>query len=288
MSTARYPRDLLARTAAVSTSLVDLMRRLNSPMGARTLRYLRLRLEHYGIDTSHFADKPLPVRERRSYSRQLLEDAAAHSYSIREMMEYLGYPPSDCPYGLISTKLERFGIDTSHFLSGRKHGPSVLPREPLATVAARSVSLAGVLKELGQENSGAARARVSRSLAAHGISTEHFTGQGHAGGKVSPLRGSADEILRQRAPGSPRTRTVKLRRALDDLDVPHICAECGIGDTWQGRRLVLEIDHINGDRLDDRRENLRYLCPSCHSQTGTFAGRGPRDATTWHLRHGAQ
>ncbi|WP_405912359.1 HNH endonuclease [Streptomyces sp. NBC_00963] len=288
MSTQRYPRELLARAAAASTSLVDLMRRLNSPMGARTLRYLRLRLEHYGIDTAHFTEEPLPTRARRSYSRELLEDAAAHSYSIREMLEYLGYPPSDSPYGLIRAKLDRFGIDTSHFRSGRGHGPPVLPHEPLATAVARSVSLAGVLKALGQENSGAARARVSRSLETYGISTEHFTGQAHARGSVSPHRGSADDILRRQAPGSPRTRTVKLRRALDDLAVPHVCAECGVGDRWQGSRLVLEIDHINGDRLDDRRENLRYLCPSCHSQTGTFGGRGPRDSTTWRPHHGAQ
>ncbi|MFE2931499.1 HNH endonuclease signature motif containing protein [Streptomyces sp. NPDC059278] len=40
-----------------------------------------------------------------------------------------------------------------------------------------------------------------------------------------------------------------------------------------GDRLVLEIDHINGDRLDNRQKNLRYLCPSCHSQTETFSKR---------------
>ncbi|GAA2982530.1 hypothetical protein Sfulv_21910 [Streptomyces fulvorobeus] len=62
-----------------------------------------------------------------------------------------------------------------------------------------------------------------------------------------------------------------LRRALDETGVPHACGACGLGDVWQGKRLVLEIDHINGDRLDNRRENLRYLCPSCHSQTETFA-----------------
>ena len=75
------------------------------------------------------------------------------------------------------------------------------------------------------------------------------------------------------APGGARTKTVLLRRALDDLGVSHVCGECGIGDTWQGGRLVLEIDHINGDRLDNRQENLRYLCPSCRSQTSTFANR---------------
>ncbi|WP_328326973.1 MULTISPECIES: HNH endonuclease signature motif containing protein [unclassified Streptomyces] len=142
-------------------------------------------------------------------------------------------------------------------------------------MVARSVSLAGVLRALGLENSGAARARVNNSLETYGISTQHFTGQAHARGSVSPHRRSADEILLRQAPGSPRTKTVKLRRALDDLTVPHVCAECGVGDLWQGRRLVLEIDHVNGDRLDNRRENLRYLCPSCHSQTGTFANRSP-------------
>ncbi|MFI1180619.1 HNH endonuclease [Streptomyces sp. NPDC020799] len=58
--------------------------------------------------------------------------------------------------------------------------------------------------------------------------------------------------------------------------MPHVCAECDIGDTWRGKHLVLEIDHINGDRLDNRIENLRYLCPSCHSQTSTFANRSAR------------
>ncbi|MFF0592602.1 HNH endonuclease signature motif containing protein [Streptomyces antibioticus] len=70
-----------------------------------------------------------------------------------------------------------------------------------------------------------------------------------------------------------------LRRALDDLAVPRVCAECGVGDIWQGRRLVLEIDHIDGDRLNNRRENLRYLCPSCHGQTSTFSRRGRKDVT---------
>ncbi|MFE1246509.1 HNH endonuclease [Streptomyces sp. NPDC058766] len=69
-----------------------------------------------------------------------------------------------------------------------------------------------------------------------------------------------------------------LRRALDDLGVPHVCGECGTGESWQGRRLVLEIDHIDGDRLDNRIENLRYLCPSCHGQTRTHSR--PRRAAT--------
>jgi hypothetical protein len=47
---------------------------------------------------------------------------------------------------------------------------------------------------------------------------------------------------------------------------------CGLTD-WYGQHLVLELDHINGKRADNRKENLRWLCPNCHSQTDTFRGR---------------
>jgi 5-methylcytosine-specific restriction endonuclease McrA len=53
------------------------------------------------------------------------------------------------------------------------------------------------------------------------------------------------------------------------------CAECGI-TTWCGKPLSLELDHINGDKHDTRLENLRLLCPNCHSQTVTYAGRNSK------------
>ena len=50
------------------------------------------------------------------------------------------------------------------------------------------------------------------------------------------------------------------------------CAICGL-DSWRGAAISLHLDHVNGIRNDHRRENLRLLCPNCHSQTVTFAGR---------------
>ena len=51
------------------------------------------------------------------------------------------------------------------------------------------------------------------------------------------------------------------------------CADCGNEGFHNNKSLSLQIDHINGDRDDNRRENLQLLCPNCHSQTDTFSGK---------------
>jgi len=50
------------------------------------------------------------------------------------------------------------------------------------------------------------------------------------------------------------------------------CSECQ-SSSWRGKNLVLELDHINGDNRDHRLENIRLLCPNCHSQTPNWRGR---------------
>ncbi|MFG2567969.1 HNH endonuclease [Streptomyces sp. NPDC048567] len=270
-----YTRSVLEKAAATATSLVDLMRRLEAPLGSRTRRYLRERLHHYGIDTSHFVDEPLPERARTAYPAALLAEAAANSSSIRGMFEYMGLPPSNSPYGYVRAKLDRLGIDTSHFNSGRRQGAPSVPREQLETAVAESRSLAAVLKVLGHVDNGGARIRLKRDIERYQLSTAHFVGQGHSAGTRSASRKPAEEIL-VLGDGTSRTRTSLLRRALDDVGLPRVCAVCETGEPWRGKRLVLEIDHINGDRADNRLRNLRYLCPSCHSQTATFSKRTRR------------
>lgn len=50
------------------------------------------------------------------------------------------------------------------------------------------------------------------------------------------------------------------------------CEQCGI-DEWNGTQLSFELDHIDGNNYNNSLDNLRFLCPNCHSQTDTFRGR---------------
>lgn len=75
---------------------------------------------------------------------------------------------------------------------------------------------------------------------------------------------------------APRTNHARLRRALEEIGVPYRCVRCGNRGEWLGAAMTLQIDHINGDWRDNRRENLRYLCPNCHAITETWCGRKRR------------
>jgi hypothetical protein len=66
------------------------------------------------------------------------------------------------------------------------------------------------------------------------------------------------------------------RRLLRERLLINRCVECGLEPIWQGKPLVLVLDHVNGDSSDYRLDNLRLLCPNCNSQQDTFAGRNNR------------
>lgn len=75
--------------------------------------------------------------------------------------------------------------------------------------------------------------------------------------------------------GSKHNRSVLRKTIIHQQLLPYKCAICGIVE-WQGKTLSLELDHINGENNDNRIENLRFLCPNCHSQTDTYGFRNQK------------
>jgi len=74
---------------------------------------------------------------------------------------------------------------------------------------------------------------------------------------------------------NPLAASTARGRLLDRIE--YKCANCGQRDRWKGKSLMLEMDHIDGNRRNNKVENLRWLCPNCHSQTETFRRRNGRE-----------
>jgi hypothetical protein len=143
-------------------------------------------------------------------------------------------------------------------------------REVLEAAVAASQSTAGVLRYLGLAQAGGTQAHIARRIRAYAIDTSHFR-RSPGGGARNRL--TPEDILQRVPHGSMRRKPHHLRWALMAIGRIYRCDKCWNEGQWLGGELRLHVDHVDGDFHNNNPDNLRFLCPNCHSQTPTFAGR---------------
>ncbi|MFD9971739.1 HNH endonuclease [Streptomyces sp. NPDC059017] len=203
------------------------------------------------------------------YTRERLSEAASTSRTLSEALEKLGAGAASRSY--IRARMKKLGVDTSHF---EREGTR-WSRETLEAAVAASSNLCDVLRHLDVDVVGGQHTHIARRIRALGIDISHFTAPPRTERtRRNHRRLTAEEILVENHTGhGGRTPNDRLRRALLERGAGERCALCGLDPVWRGRRLPLEIDHIDGNWRNNRAENLRFLCPNCHSTTDTYRGR---------------
>ena len=150
-------------------------------------------------------------------------------------------------------------------------------KEDLIKAVSNSKSTRQVLFNLKLVEAGGNYEQVKKYLKLYNIDTKHFTGKAwNKGmkGRYLPITLTKDILKRN---SNFQSFKLKKRLFIEGIKLPK-CEECGWAKKSEDGRIPVELDHINGDRYDNRLENLRVLCPNCHSLKLTHRGRNKKKA----------
>ena len=103
---------------------------------------------------------------------------------------------------------------------------------------------------------------VKKRIKKYNISTEHFTSS-------ERVQRNEENVFCKDSTASQKTLRTWYKKISDDSK----CEICGQNKLWNGKEMVMVLDHINGNNHDNRLENLRWICPNCGTQLDTFTGR---------------
>ena len=201
--------------------------------------------------------------------------AIAVASSWREVLDALGYEYHGKTIATIRKWAGRWGISTDHLSDhrGRPMRRLQYTQDELEEAVSASLSWAETLRRLGYCPTGGNSATLKKRVAELGISTEHFDPYAASRGPRTSQRMSLEEILVEHSTYSRASLKARLYEAgLKERR----CELCGQDEMWNGKRISLIIDHINGVRDDHRLENLRIICPNCAAGLETHCGRKNR------------
>ncbi len=190
-----------------------------------------------------------------------LQLAISKSKSKVDTLRTLGYSHSGPSKRKLNDAIERFKLDTSSFNINSDRW-KVLP-----DIIDKCYSITDILKRIGLQPIGGNCGTARKYIKLFNLNTDHFYPKNGGGRKP---KYEFNEIFCE---NSKATRSTTKKYIIKNKLIKYKCSKCENSGNWLDTILVLHLEHINGVNNDNRLENLTFLCPNCHSQTPTYAGK---------------
>lgn len=190
-----------------------------------------------------------------------IKNLISKNYNIKELAEY---------YNVNRNTLSRF-LKSNDLSVNKRVNCSWTDEDLIKAVKITDTSITRVIDALGLATSGSTYNLVYRRIKELKLDTSHMGGKRYSPNNLSNY--ADDEIFMK----DSLLKTTSIKKAILDRGlIDYKCSICKSDDIWLDNELVLQLDHINGISNDHRINNLRFLCPNCHSQTKTWGGRNNR------------
>lgn len=153
-----------------------------------------------------------------------------------------------------------------------------LSKDEFRALVERSKTQKEILEYFGLKNKGSSHETLKKRFLEDNIDDSHLmTGADMFSERNRKRKIPLNECLVE---NSTYARSDLKRRLLEDGILHNECSECGQGPEWNGKPIIMVLDHINGVSNDNRLPNLRMVCPNCNSQLPTHGGRNCRRSRT--------
>lgn len=149
-------------------------------------------------------------------------------------------------------------------------------KKNLEPIIKMSKNWTDVLRSLNMSVHGNSRTTIKKYVKLHNINISHFETDKERYYRVNRELGKQKRIPLSKilVSGSTYTNTNHLKNRLYNEGIKErICEKCGQDEWWNGEKISLILDHINGINNDNRVENLRIVCPNCNATFSTHGGK---------------
>lgn len=200
---------------------------------------------------------------------EYLNELIHKSSTYREVLNKLNVPANPTTLKYLKQRIGQLKLDSSKLFNDLPGLIWQLQNEEFIKIIEESNSFSEALRKIGLKVTGGNVNTLKDRIINDGLDIDHIVLNNLKSRNRTRL--PLEEVL---VKNSPVTSTKSLKeRLLKEGILKNECVKCGTGPEWQGKPLTLELDHIDGDNRNNEKENLRILCPNCHSQTVTFGGK---------------